>query len=523
MNNQKSIAGLLIGAGLVLYAIILKIGYLNDVLEYLEQAKTIDVHSGVALWVGIIVLLVGISNFIVPVGRFKHDSIVRAPAPGIGILILLCILNRYYLEPIFKIWGKAFQPALGFDFATIFGFNYILLGIIIGFLWANIIKIPAWMLPGVKTGRLILKMAIITMGAMYSITEIKHMGSLSIIMIFVFVMGTVFFVLWFGKFFETDKSLTGVLASGLAVCGVSAAVAVAPVVKARSIDVAYSIGMLLLVGVVGLLVFPPVGKAVGMNEIQFGAWVGTGLLNSAQVAAAALVFDPHTIETLKVAEIFNITRVLILPLIVVVLALWYAKGEAAENVEKINVGKVLIDKFPIFVIGFILMFALMSVGFFTPKGFELHGKDWYNFTPSEKKQLKKEELAKIKNFVDSGSITNPMVKEALEKLLVDKQITSTAQADHVLKAQDFTKDKELKKLFKDAVKKVHEKPITIEIMREYMLWFFAYGLSALGMQITWQSMKQAGGKAVAVIGAITGFLKAFLSFWVCLFLLKETI
>jgi uncharacterized membrane protein YadS len=522
MNNQKSIAGLLIGGGLVLYAIILKIGYLNDVLKYLGQAKTIDVHSGVALWVGMLVLLIGILNFIVPVGKFKHDSIVRAPAPGIGIIILLCILNRYYLEPIFKIWGKALQPALGFDFATIFGFNYILLGILIGILWVNIIKIPAWMLPGVKTGRLILKMGIITLGAMYSITELKYMGSLSIIMVFAFVMGTVFFVLWFGKIFKTEKPLTGVLASGLGVCGVSAAVAVAPVVKARGIDMAYSIGMLLLVGVVGLFVFPPVGKAVGMNEIQFGAWAGTGILNSAQVAAAALVFDPHTIETLKVAEIFNITRVLILPLIVIVLALWFAKGEAAENVEKLNVGKILIDKFPIFVIGFILMFTLMSVGFFTPKGFELHGKNWYNLMPSEKKQLKKEELAKIKDFVDSGAVTSPMVKEALEKLLVDKQITSTTQADYVLKAQDFTKDKELKKLFKDADKKVHGKPITIEIMREYMLWFFAYGLIALGMQITWQTMKQAGGKA-AVIGAITGFLKAFLAFWVCLFLLKETI
>lgn len=522
MNNQKSISGLLIGGGLILYSIVLKVGYLNDVLKYLGQIKTIDVHSGVALWVGIVVLLVGMVNFFVPIGRFKHDSILRAPAPGLGILIALCILNRYYLEPIFKIWGKALQPTIGFDFATIFGFNYILLGILIGILWVNIIKIPAWMQPGVKTGRLVLKMGIITLGAMYSLTELKYMGALSIIMVFGFVLGTVFFVLWLGNVFKTDRPLTGVLSSGLGVCGVSAAVAVAPVVKARGIDMAYAIGMLLLVGVVGLFVFPPVGKAVGMNELQFGAWAGTGILNSAQVAAAALVFDPHTIETLKVAEIFNITRVLILPLIVIILAVWFVKGESAESAERINVGKILVDKFPIFVIGFVLMFILMSVGFFTPKGFELHGKYWYNFAPSEKKQLKDEEIVKIKGFIDSGAVTNPMVKEALEKLIVDKQITSTTQVDYVLKAQDFTKDKELKKLFVAADKKVHAKPLTLEIMREYMLWFFAYGLIALGMQITWQTMKQAGGKA-AVIGGITGFLKAFLSFLVCLFFIKTTI
>ena len=44
------------------------------------------------------------------------------------------------------------------------------------------------------------------------------------------------------------------------------------------------------------------------------------ILNSAQVAGAALAYQPDGIETLKVAEIFNITRVLVLPIIVIWLA-----------------------------------------------------------------------------------------------------------------------------------------------------------------------------------------------------------
>ena len=81
---------------------------------------------------------------------------------------------------------------------------------------------------------------------------------------------------------------------------------------------------------VGLFTFPPIARIVGFNELQFGAWAGTGILNSAQVAAAALIFDPHTIETLKVAEIFNITRILFLPFIVIILAVWFAKGEEVD-------------------------------------------------------------------------------------------------------------------------------------------------------------------------------------------------
>ena len=517
--KKNHLSTLVIGLILLSYALILRSGFLGSILESLQQTKTFNVHYGVVLWSGIAIVLFGIWNMISPVGDSKFDNVVRSPMSGMGVLLILCIVNRYYIEPIFKIWGEAAVPALGFDFAQIFGLNYILLGILIGIIWVNVIGVPDWMQPGVKTGRLILKIGIITLGAMYSLTELRYMGALSIIMVFGFVVGTVLFVLWFGSLMKTPRPLIGVLSSGLGVCGVSAAVAVAPVVKARGIDMAYSIGMLLLVGVVGLFVFPPLGKAVGMNEIQFGAWAGTGILNSAQVAAAALIFDPHTIETLKVAEIFNITRVLILPVVVVILAVWFAKGED-ENVQ-VNIGKVLIDKFPIFVLGFLIMFGLMSAGFFTPEGYILHGKHWYNFTIDEKKQLNDDELSKVQALIDSGKTSIPEVKTALEGLVRDKQITTTEQSDLVWKATEAA-DKDTKNVLKNADKKVQIKPKTIDTMREYMMWFFAYGLTALGMQITWQTMKQAGGKA-AIIGIITGVAKAFLSFLVCLFLLKGTV
>jgi uncharacterized membrane protein YadS len=299
-------------------------------------------------------------------------------------------------------------------------------------------------------------------------------------------------------------------------------VAVAPVVKARGVDMAYSIGMLLLVGVVGLFVFPPVAKMVGMNELQFGAWAGTGILNSAQVAAAALIFDPDTIETLKVAEIFNITRILFLPFIVIVLAVWFAKGEEEAEKGKVSIGKVLIDKFPLFVLGFLIMFAFSSTGIFTPKGMELHGKSFYSFKIEEKKELRTRDLKKISAFLETGAVSDPKVKAALEKLVADRQVTSTEQTDLVLKAQDFTKQKDLKTTFKEADKLVQAKPATMEMMREYMMWFFAFGLIGLGMQITWQTLRQAGGKA-AMIGVVAGITKATLSFFVCWLLIKGSI
>lgn len=530
MNGEKrSPAALILGLILLIYGLILKRqdaavepGFLINAATYLKTGKEIGTQIAVGIWAGTIISFFGLWNLAVPALKSKFDKLVRAPMAGVGTIIILSFLTRYYLEPIFKIWGKNAEPALGFDFAAMFGLNYILLGILIGIIWVNTIGIPGWMQAGVKTARLAMKMGVITLGAMYSLTELKYMGSLSIVMVAIFVLGTVLFVLWLGRIMKTPRPLTGVLSAGLGVCGVSAAVAAAPVVKARGIDMAYSIGMLLLVGVVGLFTFPTIGRMVGMNELQFGAWAGTGILNSAQVAAAALIFDPKTIETLKVAEIFNITRILFLPVIVIVLAIWFAKGEEEEEVGKVSIGRVLVEKFPIFVLGFILMFAFSSTGIFTPKGFELHGKHFYNFKPEEKKEVRTRDLKKIKEFIESGKVTNPEVKAALEKLTADRQVTSSAQTDLVLKASDFTDDKSLKNAFKDADKKVQGTPGTVKMMREYMMWFFAFGLIGLGMQITWQTIRQAGGKA-AIIGVITGITKAALSFVVCWLFIKGTI
>ncbi len=156
----------------------------------------------------------------------------------------------------------------------------------------------------------------------------------------------------------------GVLSAGMGVCGVSATVAASPVVQAKSTEIAYTIGTILLWGVFMMFLFPAIGRLLDMGPVEFGAWAGTGILNSAQVAGAALAFQPDGIETLKVAEVFNITRVLILPIIVLWLAFWYVKREATA--EKVNIRKVIIGKFPVFVFGFILLFALSTTGVFAP-------------------------------------------------------------------------------------------------------------------------------------------------------------
>jgi uncharacterized membrane protein YadS len=440
--------------------------------------------------------------------------------PGMALILLIACVVRWGLDPMFANWGKAVQDAgvLTWDFAKIFNLNYVVMGIVAGIVIVNVFKIPGWAANGVRTARLFLKTGVILLGALYSAAELAQLGALSVVMIGVFVLGSVWLVLIMGRRMRSPNSMTGVLSAGLGVCGVSATVAAAPVVQAKSGEIAYTIGTILLWGVGCMFIFPTVGHVLGMGPVQFGAWAGTGILNSAQVAGAALAFDPHGIETLKVAEIFNITRVLFLPIIVLWLAAWFVKHE--EGAKKVSLRQVVMAKFPLFVLGFIAMFALSSTGVFAPAG-HYQGKYFSGTEVKEDKLLKPKEVRALE--AELPKMRNAEETKALQDLAANRKLTSREQ-DNILKS--VTKIKELDAVAVGAIgnaSKVawHDSKI-IKAFRDWLAWLFSFGLIGLGMQITAASIKQAGGKPL-IIGSVVGTLKAVGSLIVVLMFVREFI
>ena len=90
------------------------------------------------------------------------------------------------------------------------------------------------------------------------------------------------------------------------------------------------------------------------------------------------------------------------------------------------------------------------------------------------------------------------------------------------KAKQVTLSAEVKSAIKHAVKQVHKKSKTVVTLTDFMIWFFAFGLIGLGMQITKKSITQAGGWPI-VMGVIAGITKATLSFFVVLWLVKDVV
>jgi uncharacterized integral membrane protein (TIGR00698 family) len=538
-NVHKNMPVFIMAGVLLAYGIIASTGALLPTMKYLHTHKTMDLQVTLSLILAGIGIFGAVINTVRTPQSTVLDRFFLRPLGGIILLLLLAMFIRWYAEPMVKIWSKALEGVIGFSLYKVMNLNYVILGLLTGVVITNTVGIPKFAGDGVKCARFVLKMGVIMLGTRYSFAELAKLGVYSVWLIGFFVLGTVFLVLWLGSVFKQPKTMTGVLSAGMGVCGVSATVAVAPVVKAKSEEMAYTIGTILSFGILCMFIFPTVGKMVGMNPVQFGAWAGTGILNSAQVAAAALAFNAVDIKTLKVAEIFNITRVLFLPVIVLVLATWFGK----ETGQKLSFKSVVIDKFPIFILGFLLLFGMSSMGMFSPPQ-HYKGK-FIDVSYNDRTQVTEEEWKVLDTVLAEGTLSglSATQMEAVTDLHKQRQIAGNfnerdnkklfdqvgrsrmTELEGILaaaKAKELKVEKEVQDVLNHAIKQVHKTSKTVTVLTDCMIWFFAFGLIGLGMQITRKAIFQAGGWPL-VIGGISGIAKATLSFFVVLWLVKDVV
>ncbi len=525
--TKKSPALLIIGIIMLAIWYLADSGLLAPYLEHLAHGKKYKYGAellSIPLYFGIVAAVIGLWQFFGSHKEGQWDYYSSTIAGGMFIL-LIAMLVRWFIAPEVAVISMSFGKIgdTGKYIHKLLGLNYVVMGIVTGIIIVNVFKIPEWAKNGVRLSRLGLKTGVILLGTLYSAAELTNLGGLSIVMIGFFVLGSVGLVLFLGARAKIPNSMGGVLSAGMGVCGVSATVASAPVVQAKSVEIAYTIGTILLWGVGCMFLFPIIGNLLGMSHVQFGAWAGTGILNSAQVAGAALAYQPDGIETLKVAEIFNITRVLVLPIIVLWLAVWYVKREDNPDAEKVNVAQVVFAKFPVFVLGFILLFALSTTGIFAPAN-HYKGKYFGNTADSgfkESKLLKTEQIAVLQEGASKLEKTDRIA--AFNALMANGKIMSI-EDDLAIRGLINAKvlDKKSNKILKGAHKAVRHTAKKIKAFRKWITWLFAFGLVGLGMQITVSSMKQAGGQP-AIIGGIVGTLKAVLSLIVVMMLVSETI
>lgn len=114
------------------------------------------------------------------------------------------------------------------------------------------------------------------------------------------------------------------VSTGTAICGGSAIAAMSSVVNAESEDVSVAVGTVFLLNAAALILFPPLGHALGLTPGQFGVWAGIAIHDVSSVVGAATAYGGGALDT---ATAVKLSRVLYLVPITLVAAMLTKKTE----------------------------------------------------------------------------------------------------------------------------------------------------------------------------------------------------
>jgi len=234
--------------------------------------------------------------------------------------------------------------------------EYVLWAIAIGLLIANTLTIPKIFLPGIGTYEFWLKAGIVLLGARFVVGDVLKLGGISIGLVVLEISGSLLLMTALGRLFKLRPKLTTLLAIGSAVCGVSAIIAAKGAIDADDEDSSFAIAAILALGAIALVTFPLIGHALHLSDNAYGLWSGLAVDNTAEsIAAGALFSDAAG----KVAVLAKTARNATIGFVVLGYAIYWAGRGQAEKVK--NKGAFLWNKFPKFVLGFLVISLLVSV------------------------------------------------------------------------------------------------------------------------------------------------------------------
>ena len=282
--------------------------------------------------------------------------------PGLVVVILLAVVSMWLSDFI----GITL---MGFEKSPI---SAVIICLILGLLIRNVFKLPVLLNVGIKFSvKKLLRLGIILLGIRLSIFSVFELGIVGIPIVLICISSALIITTFLNKKLKQPKRLGTLIAVGTSICGVSAIVATSSIINAKEEETAYAVAVITVFGLIATIGYPILAYFIfGGNPIKAGLWLGTSIHDTSQVTGAALVFaDLWNLPIgLDVATITKLVRNVFMILVIPLMAFLHIKNEKKEATEsglnKSNVKtKVSVKKLiPVFVIGFLLISILRSVG-----------------------------------------------------------------------------------------------------------------------------------------------------------------
>jgi uncharacterized integral membrane protein (TIGR00698 family) len=236
------------------------------------------------------------------------------------------------------------------------------IAIILGILIRNLARVPAVFQSGIQfCVKKLLRLGIILVGFKLSVLDVLKLGAWGIPVVVIAIAAGLLFITWFNRALRLPDKLGTLIAAGTGICGVTAIVSTAPAIKANDEEVAYAVANITIFGLMGMLLYPYLAPLLLHTSEQIGMFMGVAIHDTSQVVGASMAYKEifHDDKVLQAATVTKLTRNLFLAVVVPGLALLHLRRQNdPSQPSRIDFRQLL----PLFVLGFVLMAVVRSVG-----------------------------------------------------------------------------------------------------------------------------------------------------------------
>ena len=298
---------------------------------------------------------------------FSGDNIMNAVYIAIGYLILSIIALALLGEKSGKI--IAGFPAVfliawigqliagNYTILNTYGIEYVLWCLFIGLFISNVIGLPEWLKPAVRT-EFYIKSGLVVLGAGILFGEILQAGFYGIAQGVMVVMAVWYFTFWLCKKMQVDEEFAVVLSSAVSICGVSAAIATGGAIQADSKKISYTTSLVLICAIPMMILQPIIAKWAGMSDIVAGAWLGGTLDTSGSVVAAGSLISDVAMKTGVIVKMSQ--NVLIGVAAFILSVVWTLRACKVGESKQTPSAMEIWHRFPKFVLGFLVASLVFS-------------------------------------------------------------------------------------------------------------------------------------------------------------------
>ena len=205
----------------------------------------------------------------------------------------------------------------------------------------------------------LLRIGIALLGLSLSLNELFNYGLTAFFLIIINIVIAFLIIKYLCNLFKIPNVLGYLITMGTCICGVTAVIATSSIIKTDKDQTSYAVGVVTLFGIIAVFFYPYVANYYfHFSPDLAGIFLGTAIHDTAQVSAASVIYSDmyNSEEALNSAITTKLLRNSFLILLIPLIAYLYKKE------KKVDVKNSIKEFFPIFVLGFILLSLLRTIG-----------------------------------------------------------------------------------------------------------------------------------------------------------------